>query len=73
MKKLVATDVATPKHDQDTQECLTYNHKKEEPNKTHREYLENLFFRLPPSATSINFIIGEKEVSQYSCQQKLTA
>ncbi len=34
MKKHVAANVATPKHTQDTQEYLIYNHKKEEPNKT---------------------------------------
>jgi hypothetical protein len=43
----VATNVATPKHTQDTQEYLIDNHKKEEPNKTQREYLENLFVRIP--------------------------
>jgi len=35
MKKHVATNVATPKHTQDTQEYLINNHEKEEPNQTH--------------------------------------
>jgi hypothetical protein len=50
MKKHVAKNVATPKHTQDTQEYLMDNHEKVEHTQTHREHVENLLVRLPPSA-----------------------
>lgn len=47
MKKPVATYVATPEHNQDTRDRLMDTHKKEKPNKTQRENVENLLVRLP--------------------------
>ncbi len=61
MKKHVATDVATPKHHQDTQEYLVYNHKQEKSNKTQGEHGENLLVRLPPSE-HINNIKARKNI-----------
>jgi hypothetical protein len=49
MKKHVAKNVATPKHNQHTQKYLMHTRKKEEPNQTHGEHVENLFVRFPPS------------------------